>query len=115
MQLAFVNTITEMRKTRRVYWMDETTFNLWMQPTTTWTGIREPVAIPKPTNRGSSLTVIGCIDTDRLDKYFEVHDRTNILSVESFMDGFIKHCREKFRHVQQVVICLDNHVVSNRG
>lgn len=86
----------------RVIYVDETTFNLWMQPSKLW--LKPNMAIPIQNNRGKSLTLIGAIEEQYgLMLYHIIQDTTNTSTFIPFIEALLKKLKN-----DKAIVVMDN-------
>jgi hypothetical protein len=77
-----------------IYWLDETSVNLWTALKKTWTGTEDPIHLPMQPTRSRSRTVIGAFCEFPIPHVItHVCDRTNSYNVIGFLEKFIAYQR----------------------
>ena len=64
-----------------IWFMDETTCNLWQNMRKVWRPIDRPFHILLPDDRGTSITIIGAIGWKSQRLVYSIQDRTNAVNV----------------------------------
>lgn len=97
------------RCNKRVYWLDQTSVHVWMKKSSTWAGTRERSYLPMQSTKGSNTTIMGAIDLNGKDAYFDVMEKNNSDCIVIFLTNLIQHFHETFRSVQTAVLVMDNY------
>ena len=87
MQVMFVNAIEALMTTHeQIFYIDETSFNCWMRRTKTFSGVREPVIMPYQGERGVNISIIGALNIDTLQSFYQAFRKTDQFNVDEFIE-----------------------------
>jgi hypothetical protein len=90
MQVHYRERILKLELDKYVYFMDETSINLWCITRKTWTGQEHPVTLPMQPSRLSSQTIIAAVGGDPVDVIYQLGNRTQSTTVIAFLELFIQ-------------------------
>ena len=99
----------EMEHNKYIYFMDETSVNLWLTNNKTWSCDSNPISLPMQPTRLRSRTIIACVGDAPVDIVHQVCEKTNTASVILFLRKFILRQEEQNRDLRDVVLVTDNH------
>ena len=102
-QQEFSRTLTTMmiRQEHEIVYIDETTFNLWQQPTRCW--LRKNMTLNLSTVRGKSISLLGALSEQRGLFYTELLDESNTAKTFARFIAALKR-----RQVRKTVVVMDN-------
>jgi hypothetical protein len=87
--------------------------HMWMKSTKSWSGTAEAPYNPMQNNRGRGISVMGALDMNSLDSYYQTIVKTKTEYCIDFFTNFFKFLKDKkdkkFRSLTTVVLVLDNH------
>ncbi len=90
---------------KEIVYIDESSLNLWQHNAKAWFSHKDPMIFQLCSNRGSNVSMIGAISTERTERlFFEVVPTTNNETVFPFL----KRLSREFEEPQNVTIVMDN-------
>ena len=90
MQVHYRERILKLELEKYVYFMDETSINLWCINRKTWTGQEQPISLPMQPSRLSSQTIIAAVGGAPVDVIYQLGHKTQSTTVIAFLELFIQ-------------------------
>lgn len=91
-----------MQDLKEVVYIDETTFNLWQQPSRSW--LTKEMSLNLPTSRGKSLTLIGALSQQRGLFHINIFNGSNkAATFARFLHGLKQKAEQR-----PLVLVMDN-------
>ena len=105
-QKKFVMELMRSQIDKQVYYMDQTSVNLWYTCKKTWTTVSKPVYLPMQATGYRNVTIYGIIGGNSGEFIHMVTDKTNSDNTQAFLQQFLHLASAPH---EEIIIVADNH------